>query len=136
MSRKLLVIDDDTDVLKGLTVRLKANGYAVAQAVDGMQAILAARRERPDLILLDIGLPGGDGYSVMERLRSMRPLARIPIVVLTALDPATHQERALRAGAAAFLQKPVENEALLGAIRSALGDSGAPPPATRAGGVG
>ena len=136
MSRKLLVIDDDTDVLKGLTVRLKANGYAVAQAVDGMQAILAARRERPDLILLDIGLPGGDGYSVMERLRSMRPLARIPIVVLTALDPATHQERALQAGAAAFLQKPVENEALLGAIRSALGDSGAPPPAAKARGVG
>ena len=136
MSRKLLVIDDDTDVLKGLTVRLKANGYAVAQAVDGMQAILAARRERPDLILLDIGLPGGDGYSVMERLRSMRPLARIPIVVLTALDPATHQERALQAGAAAFLQKPVENEALLGAIRSALGDLGAPPPAAKARGVG
>ena len=54
-----------------------------------MQAILAARRERPDLILLDLGLPGGDGYSVMERLRSMRPLAKTPIHAHTALDPAT-----------------------------------------------
>lgn len=122
MSRmKLLVVDDDRDLVQGLGLRLEANGYAVTIAADGVQAIAAARRERPDLILLDIGLPGGDGYVVFERLKAMGTVGLIPIIVLSARDPQVHAEKALQAGARFFFQKPVDNEALLAAIRSVLG---------------
>jgi DNA-binding response OmpR family regulator len=76
----------------------------------------------PDLILLDIGLPGGDGYMTMSRLRSHMDLAHIPIIIITAADASLHQDRALKSGADAFFQKPIDNQQLLAAIRSALGE--------------
>ena len=87
---------------------------------------MAARRESPDVIVLDLGLPGGDGFVVMERLRSMSPLSHIPVVVLTARDPSTSRDRALAAGAAAFLAKPIDADALLTAIRDAIGEPAMP----------
>ena len=119
-NQKVLIIDDDKDMLRGLSVRLKANGYKVSFATDGISAISAARKEYPDVIILDIGLPGGDGFSVMERLGSLLPLARIPIIILTARDISGNKERALNAGAQAFLQKPVDNDVLLETIRKVL----------------
>jgi DNA-binding response OmpR family regulator len=121
--QKVLIIDDDKDVLRGLGVRLKANGYNVVFAADGISAISMARKEVPDIIILDIGLPGGDGFSVMERLRSLLPVAHIPIIILTARDISGNRERALKAGAQAFLQKPVDNDVLLETIRKVLGNS-------------
>jgi DNA-binding response OmpR family regulator len=120
---KLLVVDDDRDLLQGLGIRLKASGYEVVFAADGVQAIAAARKEKPDLILLDIGLPGGDGYVVMERLRMMSSSGPIPVIVLSAKDPQVHRERSLKAGASHFFQKPLDNAALLAAIRSILGEA-------------
>jgi len=64
--KKILIVDDDKDVLRGMNVRLKANGYDVVFAADGISAISAVRKEDPDVIILDIGLPGGDGFVVME----------------------------------------------------------------------
>jgi CheY-like chemotaxis protein len=122
--QKVLLVDDDKDVLRGLSVRLKANGYNVAFAVDGISAISAARKERPDVIILDIGLPAGDGFTVMERLGLILPLAHIPIIILTARDISGNEQRALNAGAQAFLQKPVDNDVLLETIQKILGGHG------------
>jgi CheY-like chemotaxis protein len=121
--KKILLVDDDKDVLLGLNLRLRANGYSVAFASDAISAISVARQEMPDAIILDIGLPAGDGFVVMKRLRSLLPLAHIPIIFLTGKDPMINREKALSAGAQAFLQKPVDNDVLLLAIRKALADS-------------
>ena len=121
--QKVLIVDDDKDVLRGLNVRLKANGYNVVFASDGISAISAARKEDPEVIILDIGLPAGDGFSVMERLGSLLPVAHIPIIILTARDISGDKERALNAGAQAFLQKPVDNDVLLETIRKVLGNN-------------
>ena len=78
----------------------------------------------PDLIILDLGLPVGDGFVVIQRLRAIVSLAHIPIIVLSGRDPALNAERALLAGAQAFFQKPADNNVLLAAIERALGASG------------
>jgi DNA-binding response OmpR family regulator len=123
MSQKtILIVDDDPDVRLGLHVRLKANHYNVVFAADGMASIAEARKHMPDLIILDIGLPAGDGFSVMERLKATDTLSLIPVIVLSARDPSANQERALQAGAKVFLQKPVDNAKLLAVIRKVLGE--------------
>lgn len=119
---KILIVDDDKDLLNGLTLRLSAYEYNVLLATDAASAVAMARKERPDVIILDIGLPGGDGFMVMERLRALELTAAIPIIILTAKDPSTNRERALKAGAKAFFTKPAKNEELLTAIRKAVGE--------------
>jgi CheY-like chemotaxis protein len=117
--KKILVVDDDKDQLLALAITLKAKGYVVVSAMDAVSAISMARKERPDLVLLDLGLPAGDGFVVMERLKNLIPLATIPVVIVTARDLAC-EPRALSAGATAFLQKPVENDLLLATVQRAL----------------
>jgi DNA-binding response OmpR family regulator len=79
-----------------------------------------AQKERPDLIILDIGLPAGDGFVVLDRLQQSAALSAIPVIVLTARDPEFNRERTLNAGATAFLQKPADNSELLNVIRAIL----------------
>ena len=119
---KILVIDDDQDLAMGLRVRLRANNFATVFATDAVSAISQAKNETPNLILLDLGLPGGDGFLVMERLNNIESLASIPVIVLSARDPQANKERALAAGAKAYFQKPVDNDELLAAIRRTLGE--------------
>lgn len=119
---KILVIDDDADIRKLLKIRLGSEGYETAFAWDAVTALTIARKEEPDLIILDLGLPGGDGYVVMERLQTLAPFAMIPIVVLSAQPVDPNAERAKAAGAHAFVEKPFEMETLLAAVRDALGD--------------
>jgi DNA-binding response OmpR family regulator len=114
---KILVVDDDPDLLHALRLRLRANNCEIATATDGYSAIASAQKERPDLIILDIGLPAGDGFVVLERLRNSDLLAGIPVIVLSARDPQGNEERALKAGASMFFQKPVDNEELMHMIR-------------------
>ena len=123
---KILVVDDDSDLRRGLHVLLKANGYAVTFAADGLSSVSAARQDPPDAIILDLGLPAGDGYDVMKRLKAIIPLSQIPIVVLTAKDAATNREMALNAGASHFVEKPFENDELLACVREALGETRSP----------
>jgi DNA-binding response OmpR family regulator len=118
--QKILIIDDDSDIRKGLNIRLRASSYKTAFAGDGVGAISVARRELPDLILLDLGLPAGDGFQVLERLKMNTELAHIPVIVLSARDPEATEKRAMKAGARAYFQKPVDDEELLAAIGSAL----------------
>ena len=123
IGKKILIIDDDQHLLVGLTARLKANGYSVVPAMDAISAIAVARKEAPDLIILDLGLPGGDGFLVLERIRRLTDLVAIPVIILSAWDPADNMRRSLDAGAIAFFQKPPENHEFLAAIRHALGES-------------
>jgi DNA-binding response OmpR family regulator len=122
-TKKILIVDDDKDLVRGLMFRLKANGYETAWAFDGYSAMSMAQKEKPDLIILDLGLPIGDGFSVMERLKNVSSFAFTPVIVLTAREIQINKERALQDGAVAFFQKPADNEALLAAIRNAVGES-------------
>ena len=127
-NKRILIVDDDPDVLQGMHVRLKANHYDTFFAGDALSSITEAKKHEPDLIILDLGLPAGDGFVVMERLKANPYLAVIPVIVVSARDVLANKERALKAGAKAFLQKPVDNAELLKVIRQALGE---PAQATR-----
>jgi DNA-binding response OmpR family regulator len=121
-TKKILIVEDDPDVREGMHVRLKANNYETSFAVDALSVMNEARKTKPDLIILDLGLPGGDGFVVMERLKRLPAIAMIPIIVVSARDVHANRERAIEAGAKAFLQKPVDNAVFLAAIRLALGE--------------
>ncbi len=125
MSKTILIVEDDPDVRNGLHIRLKSNGYTTVLAADAPSSLSQARKHAPDLIVLDLGLPGGDGFLVMERFKAIPTLAVIPIIIVSARDVHANHERALKAGAKAFLQKPVENAELLRVIRETLGESDA-----------
>jgi DNA-binding response OmpR family regulator len=84
-------------------------------------AISEARKNQPDLIVLDLGLPAGDGFVVLERFRSNIQLCMIPIIVVSASDVHTSKERALKAGAKAFVQKPWNDHELLAIIKQLVG---------------
>lgn len=128
MSQKtILIVDDDPDLRLSLHLRLKANHYNVIFAGDGMAAIAEARKHMPDLIILDLGLPAGDGFSVMERLKATDSLSSIPVIVVSARNRDANVDRALQAGAKAFLQKPADNAELLSMIRRALGEKNPTP---------
>jgi two-component system KDP operon response regulator KdpE len=123
---KILVVDDDPDLVRALRLRLRANNYEVSTASDGYAAIASAQKERPSLIILDLGLPVGDGFVVLDRLQSSDALCGIPVIVLSARDPQANEQRALRAGAAAFFQKPADNDELMNVIRVSIGSANAP----------
>jgi DNA-binding response OmpR family regulator len=121
-AKKILIVDDDPHLVIGLAAKLKASGYAVVSAMDGVAAVAVARQEAPDLIILDLGLPAGDGFLVLERLKAMTDLMATPVIVLSAKDPANSKQRSLQAGAVAYFQKPPENREFLQEIRNALGE--------------
>jgi len=117
---KIMIVDDDPELRMALKMRLRANQYETVSACDGYSAIAMAQKERPHLIILDLGLPAGNGYSVLKRLQESDTLSSIPVIVLTARDPLGNEERSLDAGATAFFQKPVDNNELLEVIRVSL----------------
>lgn len=119
---KILIVEDDADTRELLKIRLHAYGYDTAFAFDAVSAISVTRQEKPDLILLDMGLPGGDGVVVMDRLKTFPALAHIPVIVVSARDAGVTAPRAAEAGATAYVQKPIDNEELMAAVRKALGE--------------
>jgi DNA-binding response OmpR family regulator len=123
-AKKILIIEDDADTRLALSIRLKASGYAVALAADSASALSVSLREKPHLIILDLGLPAGDGFVLMARLKKYPILEQTPIIVLTALDPVTNKDRSLKAGATAFFSKPADNAEFLAAIEAALNKPG------------
>ena len=120
MNNKILIVEDDQDMVRAMGVRLKAQGYGLVVANDAISAISTARKEKPDLIILDLGLPAGDGFVVMERLKSLPDLLLVPVIVVSARDPKVNEPLALEAGARFFFQKPFDAAELLTAIRDAL----------------
>jgi DNA-binding response OmpR family regulator len=121
MTKKIMIIDDDPDMRLGLHIRLKANNFQTVFAADALSAISEARKHQPDLIILDLGLPAGDGFVVMERFRANMHLSMTPVIVVSARDRLANEQRAIKAGAKAFLQKPVDNDQLLATINHLIG---------------
>ena len=119
MARILLVEDNDMN-RDMLSRRLQRKGHEVLLAADGMQAILMAESEAPDLILLDMSLPVIDGWEAARRLKASPSTARVPIVALTAHAMAGDREKALAAGCDDYDVKPIELERLLGKIEALL----------------
>jgi two-component system KDP operon response regulator KdpE len=121
-NKKILIVEDDPDIRKSMSVRLKASGYDIFVASDVITSVIMARKHEPDLIILDLGLPAGDGFVVIERLKMVPALALIPVIIVSGRAGLANQELALEAGVKAFLQKPVDNAELLAVIRKTLGD--------------
>ena len=120
--KKILIVDDDPNWQQILNMYLRKNNYDTAVAHDGLTAVRMAVKERPDLIVLDLAMPAGDGMTVMERLSAIPSLAVLPIIVVTCHGLEKTREQSLEAGAFAFFQKPVEPAELLTSIRAALGE--------------
>jgi len=118
VKKKILVVDSEQDMVKALKVRLNANGYHVVLASDSVQAFRIANQENPDLILLDIMIPGGGGFVVAERLRQSAATHHIPIIFLTSIPGG--EERAHKLGASGYVMKPYQPEELMETIHHTL----------------
>jgi DNA-binding response OmpR family regulator len=117
MNKKFLIIEDDAGVRLGRNIRLKADNRDVFFPPDGLTNVADARQLRSDLTIQGLALPGGDGFVVIEGLKSNSHLAVIPIIVASARAPHTDRARALPAGAKAFYQKQLDNDGLLAVVR-------------------
>jgi DNA-binding response OmpR family regulator len=115
-NKKILIIEDDHDVRLGYHILLKANHYDTFLAEDGVSAVSEALKHHPDLAILDLGLPAGDGFTVLEWFRASVYLSLIPVIVVSARDAHGNKERALKAGAKAFVQKPWNDHELMAMI--------------------
>jgi two-component system response regulator MprA len=118
MSERVLVVDDDEEIRASLRRGLAGEGYAVELAADGEEALRRAREEPPDLVVLDLGLPGLDGLEVCRRLRTADE--GLPILMLTARDAVSDRVAGLEGGADDYLVKPFAFEELLARIRVRL----------------
>jgi CheY-like chemotaxis protein len=121
--KKILIVEDEADERMAMHVRMKACGYETFFAIDGITSMVEAQKHRPDLILLDIRMPAGDGFTVMERLRNIPELAVIPVIVVSVCESGGFKQRALEAGAKMFFQKPANNRELLTGVRRWLGQT-------------
>lgn len=124
MAQKILVVDDEPDVLLIVKTGLEMEGYQVVTASDGEEALGAAREERPDLILLDVMMPKMDGFEVLGKLKEDEAMATVPVIMLTGLSDRTKIQKALVSGIQWYVVKPFEFDDLMGKVRAALGASG------------
>jgi DNA-binding response OmpR family regulator len=122
---RILVVEDQIEVLDTITEHLEREGYAVTRAVDGEEALRKVRNERPDLILLDLGLPGLSGFDVFQRLREDHP--RVPVVMLTGLNDEAQARRTLQMGAVDYVRKPFDLLHLSRVVLAAIGKTFDPP---------
>ena len=117
--KNILVVEDDRRISMALGIRLKAHGYSVASAPDAVHAMNEATRQVPDIVLLDINLPGGNGLMVAERLLDNELTCDVPVIFITASRQPRLRERAAELSAVAFLEKPFSSSDLLDAIEEA-----------------
>ena len=118
--RTILIAEDNEDLRGMLGQFLGANGYRTVGAADGHEAVEAAARERPDLIIMDLGMPGMDGLSAVAELRRRAPSRETPVVIVSAYDRLEYRTEAVAAGCAGFITKPVDPAELLKTIRLLL----------------
>ncbi len=113
---KILVVDDEPDIVKIVGIRLKASGYEVVTAMDGLQATNIAIIEQPDLIVLDINMPAGDGHTVAKRLKNSSKTCSVPIIFLTASTNPEDYKKAIDSGIVKYITKPFDAKELLAAV--------------------
>jgi DNA-binding response OmpR family regulator len=117
---KILVVDDEQEIVRALTMRLRAAGYQVISAHDGLVGTQMAITESPDLVILDIGMPCGDGHTVAQRLMNNKETRATPIIFLTARTSEIDRKKAKNVHAAGYLTKPFKSQDLLDTIADAL----------------
>jgi len=118
MKPRVLVVDDESDFIELLKYNLEGQGFELLTAVNGMEALNVARRELPDVVLVDLMLPDLDGFSLCEILRSQPSTSQVPIIVVSALDGEYVRSRGIQAGVVSCFKKPVDMKALGDSIRS------------------
>ena len=116
MVKKILIVDDEPEMLEMIELRMKKNGYAVVTAVTGEECLEKAQKERPDVILLDVLLPGMSGFEVSKRLKADEETKDIPIIMVTALIGTDAEEKGMERGAKYFISKPFDPEELVSEI--------------------
>ena len=120
MSKRILAIDDQEDNRRILHDLLTTGGYEVLEAADGEDAVAQAEAQVPDLILMDIQLPGIDGYEATRRIKANPALARIPVIAVTSYALTGDEDKAMEAGCDAYIAKPYSPRALLAKVREFL----------------
>ena len=120
MSKRILVIEDQEDNRRIIRDLLTANGYALIEAVTGEEGVAAAERENPDLILMDIQLPGLDGYEATRRIKAIPALARVPVIAVTSYALSGDDKKAFAAGCDGYVTKPFSPRQLLAKIKEYL----------------
>lgn len=119
--KRILYVEDDDDSAYMLTRRLKKEGFDVCIASTGEQGVAAAERTAPDLVLMDVNLPGIDGYEVLRRIRALPNLSKVPVVIVSANAMRSDSVKAEEAGADGFESKPVRFASLKKKIETLLG---------------
>ena len=122
MFKRILVVDDEFELVKAIQIRLEQAGYKTLVAYDGMEGLEKARKEKPDLILLDLMLPKIDGYKVCALLKRDKKYDQIPIIMLTAHDREKYKQMGIEMGADAYITKPFQYEMVLAKMKDLLGE--------------
>ncbi|MFN2565073.1 MAG: response regulator [Gemmatimonadaceae bacterium] len=125
--RTVLLVEDNEDNRIVYTTILKHYGYRVLEAHDGIEGVTLARKAHPDLILMDVGLPGLDGWEATRRLKADEETRRIPVIALTAHALAEHRAQAIAVGCDGYLAKPVEPREVVAEVRRHIGLADRPP---------
>ncbi len=120
MAKHIMIVDDEQDVVETLKIRLEANGYQVSSTM-GAHSVKDIKSNKPDLILLDIMMPGMDGFAVMRELKRDHDLSKIPVIVLSAKPKSTMIELFGPEGIADYISKPFESKQMLETIKKVLG---------------
>jgi DNA-binding response OmpR family regulator len=120
MDKKILLIEDDPVSRKMMELILNKEGFQVLTSANGLEGLRKARTESPDLLILDVMLPGLDGFEICYRLRGDPDTARLPILILSAKGQDSDRNAALQVGASAFLPKPVDRQVLLSKVAELL----------------
>ena len=127
MGTRILVIEDNPANLELARYLLAASGHEVSTAVDGREGLLLAQRDRPDLIISDLQMPGLDGYALLAALQKDAACAHIPVLALTASSMPGDKESVIRAGFRGYMSKPIEPELFVGEIENLLACTANPP---------
>ncbi|GAB5470682.1 MAG: response regulator [Rhodospirillales bacterium] len=124
MAKRILLVEDEPNIVTSLTFLLKRAGLEVSVETKGSQVLDAVLKDRPDLLILDVMLPELSGYEVLRQLRAERRAAGLPVLMLTAKGQSTDRETALESGADMFITKPFANSELVAAVHSLLERNG------------
>jgi two-component system, OmpR family, alkaline phosphatase synthesis response regulator PhoP len=125
MSKRILIVDDEPNIARIIEMNLTREGYEVTKAADGIDGLEAARRERPDLILLDVHMPLMNGLEMLAQMKADPDLASLPVIMLTAQSGRDELARGLDAGAEYYVTKPIDPQQLMEMIGRFFADRGA-----------
>lgn len=123
--KKILVVEDDQDIVEALSLRLEAAGYEVIKAYDVILGTMAAINSKPDLAILDVSMPGGNGLILAERIKENPEVANMPFLFITASKKPEIREQAMALGASGFIEKPYDAKELMDMVESTLKASAA-----------